>query len=208
MSLPINEPRYQLMLRKLFGLRGVAELNLEDSVIASVQLAGTDPEDFFDKSEALWYNRFNVPGSVGNVGQSGLINPAGSNMVAIVEAVSIQYAAAAGVVQMGTFADVLPFVTVTGTSPGMVRDTRLAKGTVVPPPSMLCVGRNTVAVNLLGTPEVDVNPYAGAATVLWVGPWVIGPGHSFLVEGTAANTVLAGSLRWRESPVSPDELIR
>ena len=158
------------------------------------------PEWAFLRGERLCADTRLVAAIAAEVGVSALINPAGSQVLAIVEAAAIDIA----VVMTGSigFANEGTIVATLGPpSAGDVRDLRW-----IPTNSTRCgiaVGTDPAQVGSL----IEQRRSSGAGVIdFQCFPFVLAPGFGLIVQGQTVNQAFNVNYKWRERPVFSGEL--
>jgi hypothetical protein len=163
------------------------------------------PEWAYLRNEYLFATRVSSPAVALRFSGIELVNPLGSQVIAVLEGVHLDSASTLAVdLQMDTGAA----LGTTATTRGLGRDGRLfTRNTPNVTLSRLTVVTGDFAAGA-NTPQdrlLDISPSFPQIPAL--GPWVITPGTKlFLLAAIAAN-VVAAALFWRERQAFPGELI-
>jgi len=139
---------------------------------------------------------------VGEQGSSGLVNPANSNVIAVVEMIHVSAKTTAGTVELRAQN---PAVEEESSSPGFLMDSRFYAASQLR--SACRVAVNTVAVAAgLGNAiaQYGITPNTPSATLPFH-PHVLAPGSCLWVTNSTANELINVTWRWRERNMSSGE---
>lgn len=196
--------RFQQLLTRKFNITGGAPSpQLTPEITPEYAINELAPEDKILCSEFIASAAVYIPAVAAKSNVVSLSNPAGSNVLLILERIITSRVAAggtwAGIIKLSALAD-LP-----GASQVVVRD-----------------GRVNVVSNYPRKPVGDVTSFADPPTVatsnlfyvliaanstfIYDMPVVIPPGWSVHVKNAVVNTDLLVSFAWREIPLAPGEV--
>lgn len=184
-----------LALGEQHGVRSVAPEVMP--VLSIEQDVDARPEHSFPKSERLWHAYSSRALDAGNFSMVYVQNPAGSGMISVVKCIVIG-STAAGTLSHGPSNN--PPAGVAGLC--NVRDTRWFVSSGSLNPATRCW--NAVSAANQGT--INVRIPASDFRILPVN-YVLNPGFSYVISGTAINTALDGvSFYGYERAATPEEL--
>lgn len=190
------------ILSKRLGMQtGSPSPSLAPEVMPVIALEVDRPEWSALGYEARCGGSISVAAAAGFFSGFRLINPTGSNTLAVVEMFQVQSAA---VVTVETYQQQLPLLIGTaGTSTPL--DTRLPSGAVTKNSVCSLSGDNTGFVPAIAGKRVWRVPANSLDPISL--PIVLKPGTSIEFAGATVNTLVAGGIYWRERALVQGELI-
>lgn len=194
------------LLRALGNTRGAEGLErIGETLTPIIHLWGL-PEWAYLRHERLAASATFGAAVVAEFAAVGVLNPVGSGMLVVVEAISVSNGAAAGqyLIKQATSAVVLATLAVTTT--GFVRDRRWMDSASFLPRAQSLTGTDVAAIVGTTHEEMRVGANVSAPAVVCV-PIVIPPGHAVIVNNTATNVGFTASIAWRERQAYPSELV-
>jgi len=169
-----------------------------------VQDIWSQPEWAFLRDELLWCVNFSQAAVVGEFGAVGVVNPAGSNRLLIVERASYRSAVAAIEVNTGSNTEAAINLTLASVQSLFQRDLRNNPG------QGRVVFGSDVATGSIVSPFLE----RGFSSITEMHsftdsvPFVLPPGFGFVVFGNVVNTQILVNLSGRERAALPGELTR
>lgn len=135
---------------------------------------------------------------------AALVNPAGSNVLAVIERVEM-WASAQAFLWAARALDTVATATLGLVGRGIARDARNTGGTLLPGRCNVYVGTDAAAVGTefyAGSTPAGGGNFGSCNAV----PLVLSPGQAFLFRSGTANVANTFSLSWREVLAQPGEL--
>lgn len=198
--------RFQQVLTRKFGILGGSPSPQLTPEIQPHFDPHAAPEDFILSTELLCAGVVQEPANAGQKSMVALENPAGSNVLGILEWLSAQVGTAAVSSIYGALLWTPPPPGVAG-AVLTARDGRRPRivGDVAKGGALLLGASNNVA------PPTPANLFIQATTaaeelVLYSQPVIIAPGMSIFVVNNTVNQALWTSWAWREVPMAPGEV--
>jgi len=191
---------YKAALGMKDGQEGVERLS--ESLVGVIDL-WRHPEFAQLRGERLCGGMRTAGAVVAEFSGVALGNPAGSGMIAVVEACAARVATLGQITQLEIGIDATFLATLTTSGSGFVRDRRGLTSTA----SRLLIRTGTDAAATLGQLLETNSPTVAEVQIPWLMPPVIlAPGDGLLMIHQTTNTALTGIFRWRERLAFPSEL--
>jgi len=191
----IQGGRWDRLLARLFPVKGgTIAPSIAPELQPVVQVQTFEPEMYYLKGEKICWSTGNVAASVGNFSVMHLENPAGSNVLGIIEAIElmtttnrIQYIGIANAAH-----------TAAASNGAAVRDTRWPGGGTAPSTDEATVQLYSGAIAaIISSAAYTVRTLANESLIREI-PIVLGPGMTLEIRQDVVNADLRASFVWRE----------
>lgn len=205
----VNIERWIDRLRKAAGAKGPADSELDAGFSANVQVADTDTYeyDYLGRVRRM-IGAINCAAVAAQLSQAGIFNPAGSQLLVVVDWLDIGLGAAT-TVELRFLVNVLAGAGIVAQS-AQSPDLRWAPGlpitAVVPSPVVFSEGNNAAVPGL--AIATGARYFIGASVNQPLNcKFVLPPGTGLAVICNNSNTAMGGALWWKERVFDPAELV-